>query len=474
MFSFVSIEQREECEKMKWDMSGIRKMNEKTSGKWYSVLGVVVLKLFLELVYIKCIIVAPEWTDMKFGYAPDGWAFLLSYFYCICLVLLIPELPNRVSVLFCHFFCITSVVPTMVFYWTNGKEHIYPFFLFAMVSLVFVFANLKIRIPLNKLYRETKIYAYFMYTLFVFYCGCVLYLCIKGGGIDLRALSLIESVQIRNDASELSALDGYLLNWMAKAFTPFFMGYMLYKRKYILNLICMINQVLLYFTFGHKAYLLSIALFWLLFILTKLCRDAKVMYYLSFAAMCGVATLYGLGCKSKLVWLIAWQGVMRLLYAPATVKFMYYEYFSEREKLFFSEGIIGKILGLDYPYDKPIGFVITEHFWGPEVESNSNTGVLGDLYSQAGYLGMVLGGILLGFIILIMDMLSTNIPRAYKIAMVSFVCISLNDNPLQTTLLTGGWVIMIFLLMLFNLELDAERQNGGKSDGKENSVNECG
>ena len=73
-----------------------------------------------------------------------------------------------------------------------------------------------------------------------------------------------------------------------------------------------------------------------------------------------------------------------------------------------------------------------------------------------GYGGIIAGGIVLGLIIRLMDQSSTHIPLANKIAIVSYICITFNDNALQTTLLSGGGMILIILLMIFNTELYSE------------------
>lgn len=353
-------------------------------------------------------------------------------------------------------------MPFMVFYWTNGKEHIYALSVFLMILLMFFWANLKSPRWVWVETRDRGFYHLIIVGLFVIYVFGGIYLYLKGGGANLRALSLISASEIRRDSVKLNMLESYWMQWTVKAFTPFFMGYFLFYKKYWICIFCMIIQTMFYLTYGHKAVLLSIALFWLLYFLAKCFRKVKTKYYMLFSGLAIVAVMYGLGNRMKVVWLITWQGIMRLLFEPAKIKFQYFEYFSVHEKLRFSEGVIGKILGIEYPHDKAIGYVITEYFAGEGIVSNSNTGVIGDLYSQMGYGGVIIGGIVLGLIIRLMDQSSTHIPLPYKIAIVSYICITLNDNALQTTLLSGGGIILIILLMIFNAELYSEEHSNRK------------
>ncbi len=419
-----------------------------------SILWVITLKMCLELAYIYSIM--PIWKNLRFGYEPDWAACAISYFYCIVLVLAIPENEQKLSVLICHFFFITSVIPFMIFYWTNGKEHIYVLGVFLMVLLVFLGANLKSQRWVWAEPCGRGVCHLVFQGLFLLYILGGIYLYIKGGGLHPSALSLVNASQIRRENVQLNILESYWMQWTVKAFTPFFMGYFLFYKKYWMCMLCMVIQAMLYLTYGHKAFLFSIALFWLLYFLAKLFNKVKTKYYMLFSGLAIVALMYGLGNRMKVVWLLTWQGIMRLLFEPAKIKFQYFEYFSVHEKLRFSEGVIGKLLGIEYPYDKAIGYVITEYFSGEGIISNSNTGVIGDLYSQMGYGGIIAGGIVLGLIIRLMDQSSTHIPLANKIAIVSYICITFNDNALQTTLLSGGGMILIILLMIFNTELYSE------------------
>lgn len=423
----------------------------KIKSKLGNLLGVFAFKILMELAYIYCIVVT--WDNLQFYYTPNWNACILSYLYCAVIVLVIPEDDNKLSALICQFFTITSVVPYMIFYWTNNKSHWYALCTFCMVLIIFLLANRPGRgwVFEEKINRNTA--AVILQVIFVGYVVAALWLCFKGGGIDLRALSFTDAYEIREEGTGLNILEEYLLQWSAKALTPFFMAYFLMYKKYLRCAACVVIQAVFYFTFGHKAFLLSIVLFVALYGLSKWFKKTRIMYSLSFGALAAVTFLYGIGARLKVFWVIAWQGVMRMFVEPAKIKFQYFDFFRERDKLLFSEGIIGKLFSLEYPFDKAIGYVISDFSSGGRLISNSNTGLIGDAYAQMGEFGMVLCGVLVGVLICVTDRVSTRIPIAYKIAMFSYICITLNDNALQTTLLTGGWVVMILMMLLLNSEL---------------------
>ena len=116
--------------------------------------------------------------------------------------------------------------------------------------------------------------------------------------------------------------------------------------------------------------------------------------------------------------------------------------------MFFSEGLIGKLFGLHYPYDDAIGFVITRHLNGIDAVSNSNTGVIADSFSQLGVPGIVIIAILMGAIILFIKKICIYTPSYCITAMFFYPIFMWNDNPLLTNLLTNGLVLDIALLIL--------------------------
>lgn len=451
----------------------------KIKGKFVNVLGVLIFKILLELAYIYC--VSPNWINLQFYYTPNWISCALSCLYCTLIAWVIPEDESRMSVLVCQFFLLTSVVPFYVFYWTNDESSWFAFLVFVMIMVMFWLANRPGEGWVIKEFASRDVASMFLWIIFVGYVLSAIWICIKQGGIDLRALSFVDAYEIREEGTSLNMIEEYLLQWVAKAMTPFFMAYFLMHKRYIMCGICVLIQVVVYFTFGHKAFLFSVALFVMLFVLTKWFRKIRLMYSLTFGCMAAATFLYGIGVNLKVFWLVAWQGTMRLFIEPAKNKFWYYEFFKEREKLFFSEGIIGKLFSMEYPYEHPIGFVVNDYFMQGSSWSNSNTGVIGDAYSQMGEFGMLFCGILLGLLICVTERVSTHIPAPYKMALFSYICITLNDNPLQTTLLTGGWIVMLLLMLLLNSELHNEQKIDNILENKEtlygreeNTINECG
>ena len=276
---------------------------------------------------------------------------------------------------------------------------------------------------------------------------------VKRGGVDSRALSFESIYSLRGEAYSQTALEGYLINWCTKALFPTLSIYFVYTKKYTKTIICFVLQIFLYLCYGYKAYLLS-AFFGIgLYILEKICWNFKkktnlipTMTFIVLLIPSYFSRMQNI--IGKISFKINNVYAMRMLFEPARIEYGYFDFFSSEKKLFFSEGLIGKAFDLNYPYDRPIGFVITNFLNGEDAVSNANTGILADSYAELGILGILLIAILSGIMIGLIEKITYDLPIYVVIGILAYPIVMLNDNPLLTNLLTNGWLIDIFMLLL--------------------------
>jgi len=138
----------------------------------------------------------------------------------------------------------------------------------------------------------------------------------------------------------------------------------------------------------------------------------------------------------------------RVLYVPAILKFQYYDFFSVNPKVFFADGIIGKLLGVDSPYQRSVAYTIAYEFFG--VESMANTGYWGDAYANMGVLGVILFSIVLVLIVKYIEINTNNLNISFVISSTFFSFYILNDGALLTNLLTGGQFLLMIMLTIEN------------------------
>lgn len=410
-----------------------------------------IYKILLEFTYI--VAVSYWYSYLGFTCNVNISKCVLSYVLFYLLMYCLPRDLTINGLLLNTFFSI-STVPMLSFYWLADKKTIsiiYVVLFFLIFNFVAKIEKADLKITFGKNFNN---YDRLISILFICYCLITIYMGILRGGIDVRALSLSTIYSLRDEESSLGGLGGYLLNWCAKSFFPMFATYYLYRKKYCRLFMCFGCQIFLYLCYGFKAYLLSAFLTIIIFCIGKYAvtkhKESNIRNLFVF-----IIALIPC-CCSRLNGIIGNLGYtanntysMRMLFEPARIENGYFEYFSNHNKLYFSEGLIGKVLGLKYPYDEPIGFIVTKYMNGLQAVSNSNTGIVADSYSQLGLLGIVLIALLAGLLIVLIKRITINLPNYFVGAALFYPVVMLNDNPLLTNILTNGWIVDVVLLILF-------------------------
>jgi len=209
-------------------------------------------------------------------------------------------------------------------------------------------------------------------------------------------------------------------------------------------------QLLMYLSFGFKAFLFSIGVIIMCVLITKRGKfEREVIIALSSLNIIAYILDY-FNITDTLRRAIPY----RMLFIPSQIQFQYYEFFKDIEKMHFADGIIGKILSIESPFSEPAPFVISRFFSYNKVASNSNTGLFSDAYSNGGFILMIIVAIMFAFILYVIDSVTYKLPLYVVVGSFSYMMFVLNDTSLQTTLLTGGMGLMIILLLLFNSSIE--------------------
>lgn len=389
---------------------------------------------------------------MGFENTPNVGKMILSYIVFWMLVIILPKEPSKYGSLINLYFSI-CIVPMLSFYWFANRRTIYAL----LVALFFVILIGSSKLQMKSfvaLKGRNEQYEFIINIIFIIYICMCIFMGIRRGGIDSRAFSFDFIYSLRAEFYSQTVVEGYLVNWCAKALFPTLSIYFIYRKKYIKVAICISLQVFLYLCYGYKAYLLS-AFFGIgLYLIGKyfdlIKKHTNLVALIVFSIMLfpsyfsRIENVIGkIGFKINNVF------AMRMLFEPARIEYGYFYFFESIEKLFFSEGLIGKAFDIKYPYDKPIGFIITNFLNGIDAVSNANTGILADSYAELGILGIFLIAIIAGMMFALIEKIAYDLPDYVILGMLAYPVVMLNDNPLLTNLLTNGWIIDIFMIFLF-------------------------
>ena len=340
--------------------------------------------------------------------------------------------------------------PGLSYFWLADKQLSYASALW-LCGLVMVFLLRAIKVapiswrPVPK-GNSTDAAKSFLMLIFIGYIGGSLLIIAIRGGIDPRAFSFDQIYQLRAENS-LSGATAYFYNAATKALFPFFLGYFLTRKRsklwrYTFAAIVVIFQLIYYLSFGFKAFLFSVffamlivfALYWRKFI-------TVVVGGISAVVLSSVLS------SSLLVFEMARDTVaFRTLMHPAQIQYIYHEWFMKNEYLYFAETSVGKLLGLQSDYAEGITYRIGSTFAG-NTNVNAVTGIFSDAFANGGIVLMVLTAIVAGVMLVMADFLGTRSPILTVVALSYFV-FTLNDTPLTTALVTGGYLIILFLLFI--------------------------
>lgn len=155
----------------------------------------------------------------------------------------------------------------------------------------------------------------------------------------------------------------------------------------------------------------------------------------------------------------------RIWYAPAEVLYYYFEVFPNVVGPLYGRSIgrLAWLMGVEY-FDTNNYVGRYAYPWAPET-INANAAFIGDMNADFGILGVLLGGILAGFI---MQFLSIYMLRKKKNILVmtqysflTFVFSKLCSTSLTFILLSGGVIIVLFMPQIFHIiQLGGVRRHG--------------
>lgn len=406
-------------------------------------------RVLLDFIYI-------HWVSPIFGYSglllePNNVKILNSYLLLFILIAVIPMTEQRVSYIILQLHFIVMVIPLTTLYAVGNLSTNF----MLMVFVCFLFQIILIRILPTIKIKKIKNAKAILISLMALVTIMTYFYLLRTQGINWSAFNLGKIYDLRSDQEISDGSISYLITWQYRVINPALLVISYLKKNYKLMILAIGLQILLYLMFPHKEVFLAIGLILIVLYISRFSYKfaSFFIYFLSIGSLMFVS-IFEIS-KNVLPFSVL---PVRLLYIPASIKFQHYEFFYSHKKLFFSEGTLGKVLGLDYPYSVPSGFLIGGGL------NNANTGYLAYAFDNAGFLGMILISVLFVFLLILIDSLVNKENKYAIFALLVYPMIILNDGDLLTLLLTGGLFLLIIILLVFS-----DIGNGNRMKG---SINE--
>lgn len=418
-----------------------------SQNKWL-ILCMVAYRLSLELGYI--IDISPRFTVSLMATNLNWGKYVISVLLMAASIVVFPKDFTKPSTGLYGILYALIFVPMSCYYWLNDQPTVFMLveaicFMLIALGLRFSRKPLPVRAPRIPAI-PAKVGQSAVWLLFAVYVAATFALIFINGGIDLRTLSWNDLYQVRAE-NNLTGIWGYLLNWCAKAFMPFFFVYFLIRRKYLAVVFVCLLQVFTFMAFGFKAFLMAVVLLVGVSCLMWL-NEKRFNENLAGALTLGTVAsvvIDKMGITDVPMLLLPY----RTLFLPAQGQFEYYDFFTHHDYLYFSEGMIGRLLGIPYPYDDQIGRIVNVYIYGPQKQSNGNTGVFSYGFADAGFAGMLLAAAIILLILVVVDKSSKKLPAIIPVCAMAYQMFIMNDNSIFISLNTGGilWTLALIVAM---------------------------
>jgi len=344
----------------------------------WDIIGIIVFKIVLDYSYISFVVPCYDYSgftlDFNLVKYLEGWIVYLVLF------LLLNRHKKHVLYMALLISFLLLITPTITLY--SFKNEPSKFFYSMMLPYAGMLLTITTkRIHLHYLPYGKKIAIGFS-VLMVFIVFIHYFTTVGIGHINFKLSEVYELRRSDYGLASNAGIFGYLNSWTTKVFNIFLISVSLLYRKYLLAVFFMIIQILLFGFSGHKAVLFSLILIVGLYLFSKVKYHSTIIIY-SILGLVSLVLSYFYIFQDLLLPSIL---IRRALFVPANLNYVYFDYFSSHDYIYWSNSILKNIF--IYPYEISPVFVIGNYLGYPEMAAN--TGIFGSGYMHLGVIGIIL------------------------------------------------------------------------------------
>ncbi|MCL6576111.1 hypothetical protein [Kyrpidia sp.] len=235
----------------------------------------------------------------------------------------------------------------------------------------------------------------------------------------------------------------YVFNWYGSVFNVLLLAYGLAYWKLFYVFLGVAGQILHYSIAANKAVLFSVPFMLIISASLKRWRarfGALIMWGL--IGMIVVSVLMDV-LLFKRPYVTAFA-VVRVILMPGLLTADYYDFFSTHQWAYWSYSFLRYLIV--YPYDREPPFLIGQiYFHNPATSANAN--LWADGFANAGFVGVILVSLVLGFIMWIYDSIMRNKPAVLGVLCLALPSFLLSNASLQTFMSTKGFALLLLWLL---------------------------
>lgn len=419
-----------------------------------SIMRLIASKCIYDIMFIYVLSTLYPYEVYQVNIVP--YKIVISWIFCVVLYMMVPIKSDSVKSVFYHTQFVITILPiSTVYAYSFVSNDTYMIIIFFTIIIEAIILRIKIYDTVqinNQLPRFGKKVVF--YSLLIGIIGVVILLIRYIGihGLELFSPENVYDVRDDNIGRLPSWLD-YLAKYAYYLIIPILLIKQIEKKKWILAIILVGLDIAIYLCMAHKTIYLMLIVVFATYIGIKTGKLIE-LEYLGINALMIIAGVMLKGLQflepisTKISLLITSFVGDRFIFGPAVNKFAYYAVFKDEPFLLFSDGRIGRLFGLTYPYGSLAPGNLAYQYCFESGMSNSITGYLGDAYMQLGVIGMFLTAVILALLIRFFEKSSERrVPLYIVIVVVNCYTVCMNDCPLHTMILSTG--LGLFILYCF-------------------------
>lgn len=403
----------------------------------------------LDLAYIK--VVAPNWGHGGFVCEPDPAKIIESYMITLVLGAMLPHSLRRPSDYLVTVLFMMPIMPALSLYGLQGNPRTFTYMMAICLVVVMVTRHFRPRIPALA-GRGTALGS----AVCMVIVGLSLAERVATGRLQYLNFDMGAVYAYRRAVEALSSnrVFSYVHTWAQNVANPALLTRSLQVGKHWAFAALVGVQLVLFGTSAARSVLfyplLVLAVFW---VSHKRYALHLTVLGLSLAVTASCAMVLSLGDLMPVSLF-----VRRVMFVPAWLNYVYYEYFASAGYVCWSNSVLGPLLR--YTFGLPPALLISDYLKGDTL-TWMNTSFLGAGYMHLGFLGMIIYSVIIGLLMGLVDAITANrvtVPFAVATVIVPFFVLFTSAD-LPTALLTHGVALSVMLLGLFSASQATEKRD---------------
>ena len=410
----------------------------KISRNFYLIIAIIGYKCLCDFVYGN--IISILFAYQNFENNPDKTSSYISWMMVLLLSPLIikTNFQEKLSSSIVKVLILCSFIPTCTmigFHSSYDLEYIILMFIYWLLLLTLNIYIPKITFNSASYFRSI----YFTEMSVTILCIAVVFISVKYTGLRLH-YDLINVYDVRTEARTYSmpTLLGYLQTF-SDNILPIAFVYYLYQKK---RLVAMMIALVIFINFGITAtkqiiFLLFLAILGYYFI--KNLKFTNKFIYIFIALLTA-------GCVEFFVfntWYISLLSTYRVMFIPAKLHYVYYNYFSTHELDYFRQSFLKYLF--ESPYKENIGFLMGYEDIG-DITARANNGLFTDAYFNFGFAGVLMFPLIVVIVLKILEGAVSGLNERFLFIIVITVSFILIGLPFSTALFSGGIIALMIIL----------------------------